>query len=121
MKGNLARALLSATAVALLAFSAGCEGRQEGEPRAKEREVFAPAPKEKAVTIPLTSVYSTSRQKGLRRGGDAYIRELNLLNDREALGPTNVLLVRGKDIAEAVKATRRAYAADGWGDTPVPP
>jgi hypothetical protein len=65
--------------------------------------------------IPLDSIFSTSRQKGLRlvdqgRGDEGFefqIRELqqNAINT----GASNIFLVRGDDIRSAVRATRDVF------------
>src|SRR5262245_44746788 len=113
---------LVAAAAFLQAAVVGCNGRQEQE-TSKQQHVFAPAPKEKAVKIPLASIYATWRQEGLRRipNDEAHTRDLNALLGGDGKGPTNVLLVRGKDIGEALKTTRWAYTVDWGGDVPVPP
>jgi hypothetical protein len=61
--------------------------------------------------VALKSIFSTSRQKGLKvveRGeGKAYDHELEELYQRctDGVGASNVFLARGDDIAAAVKAT----------------
>jgi hypothetical protein len=83
--------------------------------------------------VPLESVYSTSGQKELKHmtaafrhkedGDRDYIEpygwNLEQINRLSQLGCSNVFLVRGKDIAGAVKSTRWLYMGTGSGDVPV--
>jgi hypothetical protein len=84
----------------------------------------APVPAEKVRMIPLESCYATRGVSGcphLKRVGEPYSFDLNeLIRDNRA-GASNVALVRGKDIAGAVKATRWIFAAGRRADTPVAP
>lgn len=74
--------------------------------------------------IKLHSVYSTNRQKGLQgvkwglcNSLDKELEQLHRNSDK--LGPSNILMVYGKDIAEAVKATRQAFLGMSRADQPV--
>jgi len=86
-----------------------------------------PAPKaeEPKKTIPLESCYATSAVSGcqiIRDGGDEpYAFDLGELFRGNQAGPSNVVLVRGKDIAEAVRATRWTFTSGLRADAPVPP
>jgi hypothetical protein len=74
-------------------------------------------------TIPLESCYATEGVSGcqhLRRGGgEQYSYDLGELFRDNRAGASNVVLVRGKDIAGAVKATRWTFTAGRRADTPV--
>lgn len=88
----------------------------------------APLPEEAEPTvrkISLDSVYSTSGQQGLKHVG----RRLDELGGPEVQtlgrdfrgGASNLFLVRGNDIAAAVKATYWALNASQWADVVVDP
>jgi hypothetical protein len=84
----------------------------------------APAPAEKVRMIPLESCYATEGVSGcphLKRVGEPYAFDLNELIRDNRTGASNVALVRGKDIAAAVKAARWTFAAGMRADAPVPP
>ncbi len=78
--------------------------------------------------IPLESCYATPGVRGgcklITDGGREPhgfdLSELYRENLARGGGAMNVALVRGGDIAAAVKATRRAFAADWQTDTTVP-
>src|SRR5438874_1357268 len=82
-------------------------------------------PAEKVRMVPLESCYATEGVSGcphLRRGGgQPYSFDLEELIRNNRTGASNVVLVRGKDIAGAVKATRWTLAASHPADVPVPP
>jgi hypothetical protein len=79
----------------------------------------------KWVKIPLGSIYSTNGQKGLKavttRAEERYATDLLHLRREFRSGASNVILVRGKDIAEAVNAARFAFTAARSADVPVDP
>src|SRR5262249_28898214 len=74
--------------------------------------------------IPLDSVYVTSEQKGSKRvatgGGDFGRKALEALRERaRRVGLSNVFLVRGATIQEAVEATSVAYDVGLGGSEPI--
>jgi hypothetical protein len=89
---------------------------------------------EQAGTIPLESVYSTSQQPGLKHVTHAmkadgnrwvplepYGHFLQRIRSDFSSGLTNVFLVRGKDITQAVRATSMAMPGNSGGGYPVLP
>jgi hypothetical protein len=77
--------------------------------------------KVEAKQIPLESIYSTSRQEGLKRfdqaHGDQGFRDL--YQRSTGMGASNVFLARGDDIVAAVKATWLVFMAGHPADSPV--
>jgi hypothetical protein len=75
--------------------------------------------------IPLESIYSTTGQKGLKalkmRLDEPQGQELQGIARGYRGGASDVFLVRGKDIAAAVKAARQAFTAGQSADGPVIP
>jgi hypothetical protein len=75
--------------------------------------------------IPLGSIYSTNGQEGLKavRLGleEPYGHDLQEIVREFRSGASNIVLVRGKDIAAALKATRWAFTANRPADVPVDP
>jgi hypothetical protein len=94
-------------------------GSQEGLKPLKFEEVRGNA---EARTIPLKEIYSTNGQKGLkpvqRHLAEPYGHDLNELYLKFHGGASNILLVRGKDFAEAVRSTRWGFAGVS-ADAPV--
>ncbi len=98
----------------------GCEGRGSAT---------APPPRIKEIkegqSIPLGSIYSTSRQKGLKLikrgvGDEAFANELRELYQQSIrMGASNVFLARGDDIAAAVKATWEVFTHGRSASEPV--
>src|SRR5436190_18631962 len=89
---------------------------------------------EQARTIPLESMYSTSEQPGLkhmtyaaRADGNRWVylepygQYLAKIWREFRSGPTNVFLVRGKDINQAVQAASLAMPGNYGGGYPVHP
>ncbi len=74
--------------------------------------------------IPLKSIYSTNGQDGLQilksRLEEPYGQDLQEMS-RSLQGASNVFLVRGKDIAAAVRATRLIFMSGRSADVPVQP
>jgi hypothetical protein len=68
-----------------------------------------------AKAVPLGSIYSTSRQKGLKRidrgeGDEAFPNEVRELYQQSIwMGASNVFLARGDDVKAAVKATWEVF------------
>src|SRR5262245_59315682 len=66
-------------------------------------------------TIPLESCYATPDVSGCthlkRGGGETYSFDLQELIRGNNSGASNAALVRGKDIADAVRATRRVFTS----------
>jgi hypothetical protein len=83
----------------------GPEGRK---PEPKEVQAA-----EEARTIPLEAIYATNGQKGLkpvlRLFKEPYGHDLNELFRSSAMGASNLFLVRGEDLAAAVKGTRLVF------------
>lgn len=83
------------------------------------------AKKVDAKKVPLDSIYSTSRQKGLKlidqgQGDKAFPNEMReLYRQSIRMGASNVFLARGDDIAGAVKATWEVFTAGQSVDEPV--
>jgi hypothetical protein len=80
----------------------------------------------KVQTIPLDSVYSTNGQEKLkpvsRRLEEPYGMDLEeLYRNSQGMGASNIFLVRGDDLAAAVKATRRVFTGYRSADVPVNP
>jgi hypothetical protein len=75
--------------------------------------------------IPLESCYATAGVSGcriIRDGGEnPYSLDLGELFRGNKAGASNVALVRGKDVADAVKATRWTLTAGLRADAPIPP
>lgn len=86
--------------------------------------VAAPVPPEESRTIPLESCDTTSSGgpcRWLRRTDtEPYGADLQQLDAKPPGGTPNVLLVRGKDIAAAVRAARLGFTG-GRADAPIPP
>jgi hypothetical protein len=81
-----------------------------------------PAEKVEVKTIPLETGYTTSDQKALkhvrRQGGD----DLNeIFRKAQGMGASNVFLVRGEDIADAVFHTRSVFVGYRSANVPVGP
>jgi hypothetical protein len=76
-------------------------------------------------TIPLESCYATPEVSGCthvkRGGGEAYSFDLEELIRGNNTGASNAALVHGKDIADAVKATRRVFASSAGAGSSVSP
>src|SRR5262245_9778717 len=85
----------------------------------------APTPPEAVRTIPLEPCYATFGGSGCQfifHGGDKpYAFDLGELFRNHQAGASNVALVRGKDITEAVKATRLTFTGALRADTPARP
>jgi hypothetical protein len=68
-----------------------------------------------AKAVPLGSVHSTSRQKGLKlidqgKGDEAFPNQMRVLFERSIrMGASNVFLARGDDLKAAVKATWEVF------------
>jgi hypothetical protein len=81
--------------------------------------------REEAKKILLGSIYSTSRQKGLKlvdqgQGDQAFRLQIRELQQQAVkMGASNVFLVRGDDIAAAVKATWKVFAGGYPATEPV--
>jgi len=106
-------------ALALLAAGALGVASAPGQPPPKSNP-----PAEKVRMIPLESCYATEGVSGcphVKRVDEPYSFDLNELIRNNRTGASNVALVRGKDIAGAVKATRWTFAASHRADIPVPP
>jgi hypothetical protein len=82
-------------------------------------------PAGKVRMIPLETCYATLGVGGCQfitdGGGTPYAFDLGELIHNHRAGASNVALVRGKDIVDAVQATRRIFAAGRRADTPVAP
>lgn len=90
----------------------------------------APVPKEDVRRIPLESIYGTSAQNGAKQLNSAFTTKDGINRYTEPYGAdladirrkthshaSNVLLVRGEDITEAVKAAH-PFLAGGFGSEP---
>jgi hypothetical protein len=78
----------------------------------------------KETVIPLKSLYATSGQEGLRpvkiQQEEPYGYDLGQLHrDSHGMGASNTFLVKGKDIAAAVKATRLVFTGGRRAGVPV--
>lgn len=82
----------------------------------------AESPADKVRTIPLESCYATFGGSGckflLASDREPHGHALLELIRRHESGASNVVLVRAKDIANAVSGARRTFAGGGVGDTP---
>lgn len=85
----------------------------------------ADAPVEQVRTIPIDSCYATNGVSGGKHISDGseepYALDLGELIRGNRSGASNVALVRGKDIAGAVRATRWTFATSYGADAPVRP
>jgi len=86
------------------------------------------APKGKTTSIPLESAFSTTRQDNMKKisrtrdQGEKYVNDLKLIYEYSYhVGASNIFLVRGNSIAEAIRATRQAFAGANGVDEPVNP
>ncbi len=84
-----------------------------------------PEPEPVAKTIPLKSIYSTNGQEGLipvkRREKDPSKAHLEAIRQEVRGGASNILLVNGDDIVQAVNATRWAFTGGRSLEVPVRP
>lgn len=77
-----------------------------------------PLPEEaRARTIPLEAIHVSSDQEGATplRGGE----DFSEICRRTQSGASSIILVRGKDISEAVKAARQIFVHGFWADIPA--
>lgn len=85
----------------------------------------APAPPGEWRTVPLESCYATFGGSGctIVRGGDTdpYGPALQRVLSQAPGGASNLVLVRGGDIAAALRATRVAFTGGISADAPAPP
>jgi hypothetical protein len=85
----------------------------------------APVPEEREEVIPLDTVYAAGGQNGLLKcPRNRYVegekpRKRSLFRAAD-IGPSNLFLVAGKDIDEAMEATFFAFRDGGRVDRPVP-
>lgn len=71
---------------------------------------------EKFEKIDLKEIYSTNGQKGLKEVTDLENKFAAELMEKSTQGTSNVFLVQGKDISEAIKETHRVVFAGANGD-----
>src|SRR4051794_20769803 len=73
--------------------------------------------------IPLQSCFSTPEVSGcthIKLGGERYSFDFEELKRGHNAGASNVALLRGKDIADAIKSTRSIFTGGVRADAPVP-
>jgi hypothetical protein len=73
--------------------------------------------------IPLESIYSTTGQKSLKpvkgHHSEPYSNDLSQIRSGLRSGASNIFLVRGNNITQAIAATRRLFVGGGAADVPV--
>jgi hypothetical protein len=70
---------------------------------------------EKFEQIELSQIYATNGQKGLKELPEN--KDWEAIRTKSTYGASNVFLLRGKDVDEAIKATRLIILAGGRGDS----
>lgn len=99
--------------------------------RAQEKRIAQKEPEPQ--TIPKNEVFTTSVEQGFKdrlvpafrstKDGDKpafpYSFDLKMINqDSQGMGASNIFIVRGDDVAQAVASTRLVFVTGGSADTP---
>jgi hypothetical protein len=79
---------------------------------------------DKVRQIPLSEIYATSNQKGLRpvirRPEEPYGKDLNRIYSKTAgMGASNAFMVHGKDLAAAIRSTATVFLGGHAADVPA--